>query len=314
MKGLDLAREYFFTYGEEMLEKKFSGFKERIACGLVGEGSECLGFDDEISQDHDFGPGFCMWLTDDDFDKIGEILRSAYAELPGLFCSYMKRDPVSFGEWRLSALRTSDFYLKFTALPRAPKTLEEWRGMPEHFLAVAVSGEVFIDELGEFSAIRKQLMDFYPEDLRLKKITARIAAAAQSGQYNFPRCIKHGEKVAAFLALAEFIRVVCSVTYLLNKRYMPYYKWACRGLKDLPLLPEIYYLISRLSDAFCMDNSTDDFFVLQDIIEEICATILLELKSQNLITGTGAFLLDHCDEIMSHVKDEKIRIMHIMAE
>ncbi|MDR2480531.1 MAG: DUF4037 domain-containing protein [Treponema sp.] len=307
MKGLDLARNYYLSCGRHMLETRFPKYVDSIACGLAGEGSECLGFDDEISQDHDFGAGFCMWLTDKDFAEIGEKLREAYAELPGFFGSWPKRNPVSFGEWRLSAVKTSDFYRKFTGLSRAPETLEEWRRIPEHFLAAAVSGEVFTDPPGAFSAVRKKLIDFYPEDLRLKKIAARIAVASQAGQYQFFRCIGHGEKAAALLALAEFIRAVCSAAYLLNKKYMPYYKWARRGLKDLPVLDSLHDLVESLA-------KTKKVSAQQSLVEEICALLLSALQSQGFVSGTGDFLLDHCGEIMSHIKDSGLRAMHIMAE
>lgn len=54
VKGLDLCREYFNQVCYPLLEKEFSNFLPRMAAGLIGEGSECYGFDDEISRDHDF--------------------------------------------------------------------------------------------------------------------------------------------------------------------------------------------------------------------------------------------------------------------
>jgi len=54
MKGMELAKAYFEEYGIQMIEGQFGEYKGKIAAGLVGEGSECLGFDDEFSQDHDF--------------------------------------------------------------------------------------------------------------------------------------------------------------------------------------------------------------------------------------------------------------------
>ena len=63
MKGIELSREYYKAFGEPMLDQFFGDVKNRIAVGIVGEGSECFGYDDEISTDHDFEPGFCIWLT-----------------------------------------------------------------------------------------------------------------------------------------------------------------------------------------------------------------------------------------------------------
>lgn len=63
MKGMELARDYFMQYRRPMLEERFEAYMSRITIGLCGEGSECFGFDDEISRDHDFGPAFCLWTT-----------------------------------------------------------------------------------------------------------------------------------------------------------------------------------------------------------------------------------------------------------
>ena len=65
MKGIKLSEKFFKQYGLPMLENDFPELLPQIACGLLGEGSECFGFDDEISKDHDFDAGFCIFLPDE---------------------------------------------------------------------------------------------------------------------------------------------------------------------------------------------------------------------------------------------------------
>ena len=85
MKGLELAKAYYTQYGHSMIQEKFAPYASRITVGLCGEGSECFGFDDEISKDHDFGPAFCMWLDREIMDEIGERLIAEYEALPAFF-------------------------------------------------------------------------------------------------------------------------------------------------------------------------------------------------------------------------------------
>ena len=91
MKGLQLSEDYFNTFGLPLIQDKFSEHADRIAVGLVGDGSECFGFDDEFSRDHDWGPGFCIWLTETDVTEIGKALhhessnsQKPIKDLPGL--------------------------------------------------------------------------------------------------------------------------------------------------------------------------------------------------------------------------------------
>ena len=62
MQGLELAKRYYEEVGRPMRDAEW--FWAWLREGLVGEGSECLGFDDAISQDHDFGAGFCLWFVE----------------------------------------------------------------------------------------------------------------------------------------------------------------------------------------------------------------------------------------------------------
>jgi hypothetical protein len=308
VKGLELAEQYYLSCGKQMLARLFPWHKERIACGIAGEGSDCLGFDDEFSRDHDFGPGFCLWLTDEDEAEIGADLRAAYRELPQHFMGCAARNPVSYGEQRLSAMPFTAFYRKFTGLPRAPESLDEWRRIPEHFLAAAVSGAVFEDALGAFSAIRGRLLEFYPEDVRLKKLAARAANMAQAGQYNYARCLKRKDEPAALRALSEFVGAACSMVHLLNKRYTPWYKWAHRSLLDMKIVPEAHALLG----ALCADNTPKEDRI--DLIEQICARVITALKAQGLTLAESDFLLDHSPAIMRGIADKRIRQMHVLAE
>ena len=92
MNGLELSRAYFETYGRPMLEEQFSGVLPYLAAGLAGRGSECFGFDDKVSEDHDFEPGFCIFLPVEDVvdRRTAFAFERAYAKLPREFMGYTR--------------------------------------------------------------------------------------------------------------------------------------------------------------------------------------------------------------------------------
>lgn len=307
--GLELARQYYEVYGRSMIAKQFPEYEGRIATGLVGPGSECFGFDDEISRDHDFEAGFCLWVTREDEEAIGFRLSRAYKKLPQEFMGVKKQAGSFFGGSRRGVLEIGEFYSRFTGTTGAPKDWRQWITIPESSLAEAVNGQVFRDDLGEFSRIREELKKGYPEDVRLKKLAARAALAAQAGQYNYSRCMSRGEYGAAGLAAGEFVKNAASMIYLLNRRYPPYYKWMLRGIKNLSRLSCLAEPLNRLaSSPLAPGRECSGSF----LIETICQELIAELKHQNLSAGNWDYLEPHALEIMEHIKDSQIRNLHVM--
>jgi hypothetical protein len=321
MRGLELARRYYDEVGRPMLERDFPELLPRIAAGLVGEGSECLGFDDDISQDHDFGPGFCLWLTREDYLSYGARLQDAYEALPGDFLGFSPRKDGPRAGKRVGVFEISTFYRDFVGGEQPPASLRRWLYLPEDKLAAVTSGQVFEDPFGEFSRLRKALLAYYPEDVRVKKIAARAAQMAQSGQYNYARCMRRGDGVAAQLALLEFLKSALSMVYLLNCRYEPYYKWAFRGLRDLPRMRAAQPLFLELSTSGGQEsawrgkvqnpyvNRLDRKVVL---MEEICRLTIEELRTQGLTDGTEDFLEHHTWRIMERIQDARLRGLHVL--
>lgn len=324
MNGLTLSRAYYEIYGKDMLDNLFPAYADRIAVGLAGEGSECFGFDDEISHDHDFGPSFCLWLTNDDYDVIGEKLQDAYDDLPKEFWGFPARVAEPYGLNRVGVLRIDDFYRKFIGRPAADIAPLAWLYIPESHLATATNGEVFSDPLGQFTEIREKLLRFYPEDVRLKKMAARAAIMAQAGQYNYARCMRRGDTVAAQHAISAFIENTISIVFLLNKRYKPYYKWMHRAMLNLPILNETGVLLRQLSinplpiNAWQNGNHRDLLSVLNAedpnvlLIERICRLVREELYRQDLSKSQESFMTVQAEEIQSHIHDPQIMAMHIM--
>lgn len=320
MKGLALARSYYDAYIEQLLTAVPEA-RGHIAAGLVGEGSQCFGFDDELSQDHDFAPGFCIWLTDEDFGRFGARLQAAYEQLPSEFMGFSRANIIA-GD-RLGVMPISGFYRRFIGnAPGDAKTGLDWLFTPEPQLAAATNGEVFRDDLGEFTRIRQQLLEFYPEDVRRKKIAARAAVMSQAGQYNLLRLIKRQDSVAALQALGRFTEAALSMIYLLNRRYMPFYKWAFHALRievngELALVSALCPLIERLAEVpgLMAGGDFDGAYDLAfELTEGICAAVAKELNAQGLSRSESAFLQDHLGEIMAGIADPKLRALPPMLD
>lgn len=309
MQGLELARRYYEEFGRAMIAEYFPDYEGRIAVGLAGSGSDCLGFDDDVSADHDSGAGFCLWLTDDDYENIGFRLAREYSKLPAEFMGVPKGRVNSYGSSHFGVKSISGFYTPFTGRVGAPETNAEWLYTPEFSLAAAVSGEVFRDNLGEFTAVRERIKNGMPEDVRLKKMAARVIAAAQSGQYNYPRCLAHGETGAAVLAAAEFVRNTASLIYLINRRYAPFYKWLLRGMRGLG---QLSHLEHELSFILTEGNSTEQTRAKSEAIEGVCAELAEYFRACGLASSRADFLESYAYEIQNNIKDPELRNMHIM--
>ncbi len=301
MKGLDLSREYYEGHGIPMIRDGFGGYEDRIAAGCVGPGSECFGFDDEISRDHDWGPGFCLWLTVEDYAQIGQDLQEAYNRLPPEFKGFGQRIVSPGEERRMGVSDLRSFYLQYTGLDHAPASNSEWLRIPEQALGTCTNGAVFSDRLGVFSEWREGILRFYPEDVRLKKIASRCFTVAQAGQYNFSRSIKRKEYFAARYSEIKFCADTISLVFLLNRKYTPFYKWMHRGVRDLPILGEP---VARMIDDLVRETSKDE---QAKRIEEISGLLIAELRREGLSNSSSDYLLEHAFSVHSLIRDEKLR-------
>ena len=305
MKGIALSEAYFKEVGFPMLCEKFGGYIDRMAVGLVGDGSECFGFDDDLSRDHDWGPGFCLWLSLEDYEVISSRLKSALAALPQSFAGFGPRQTSQWGDQRIGVFETNWFYQKFIGFDHMPSDLNEWLTIPENNLAACTNGKVFFDPFNEFSRRRKTLLYFYPEDVRLKKIAARCMTIGQAGQYNLPRCVKRKGFFCAQYAETKFSADFLSLIFLLNRKYAPFYKWIHRAVKDLQLMGEWAY------DEVAALIAESDFEKKIMRVEGMCANVIRELKKEGLSCNTSSFMADHGPDIHHQIKDHQLRVQNV---
>lgn len=311
MKGLELSRAFFEEYGRGMLENDFPEVMKYIAVGLFGEGSECFGFDDEVSCDHDFEPGFCIFLPDEETvdRKTAFQLERAYAKLPKEFMGFKRAMLSPVGGARHGVIRTGEFFKDKIGSENGEPDKFDWLRIPEQSLAEVTNGEIFFDNFGEVMKIRENLK-FYPEDIRLKKLAGNLLLMAQAGQYNYKRCIDHGEGAAAQMAVFEFVKSAMQVIFLLNNTYQPYYKWGFRALRALPKLSldaEIMeFLITSSNDG---ENAEEKYYS----IEGIAADVIDELAEQKLTDAICGDLEKHAYSVNDKIADSEIRNLHILA-
>lgn len=309
MNGLELSRAFYESYGAPLLHEQFPEQEGLVAVGLVGSGSECLGFDDEVSRDHDFEPGFCLLLPGEDVidRRTAFLLERAYAKLPKAFMGFKRSAVAPVGGARHGVLRTADFFTEKVGAPDGILTMDQWLKLPQQALLEATAGEIFRDDLGEVTAIRTALSAM-PEDVRRKRLAGHLLIMAQAGQYNYLRCLKHGEPAAGQLAVNEFVKSCIEVVFLLNKAYAPYYKWSFRALRQLPKLSltaeTLEYLLTTGNDRSLAESK-------YDMIESTASDIIDELQTQGLTKAICGDLEKHAYSVNDGIEDGDVRNLNI---
>ncbi len=310
MRGLEISERFYLEHGAPMIREQFPALEGLIAVGLAGSGSEYFGYDDEISRDHDFEPGFCLFLPDEAAvdRRAAFALERAYAKLPREFMG-LKRSPLDpVGGNRHGVLRMEDFFREKTGVPDGKLSGKDWFYVPEQALAEATNGCVFRDDLGLFTEIRRGLA-YFPRDVQLKKLAGALLMMGQTGQYNYHRCISRGETAAAQLAIAEFVKHALGAIFLLNKRYTPYYKWTFRALRELPILAELHAPLEYLLSS---GNTPQDAERKQETVERIASDIIARLCEEGLSSRIGDDLERHAYAVNDCISDGEIRNLHIL--
>lgn len=327
LKGLSIARDYYEKFGKTV----FDELKEEMQTGnlkaasdidftiaKVGEGSECFGFDDILSGDHDFGPGFGVFVTRKQYGHLGNRLEQAYDSLPATFRGFSKPEPLK-NMPRNGIIILEDFYKRILNLSDEEfgyllehHTLSEdtWLKAEEWQLKTVTNGELFEGEQAVFGSIYTNLKRGYPESVWKRRLAQKLGEICQEGQYNYKRLMQRGDVHGAALILHSFEEHVLELLFLLNRVYAPHKKWMFHEAETLPLGGEILEQVKKLmvmSPALstyekrdCIDwiGITNKEDKVQTTIDRIAELIVQQLLEMKLTECKDIYLEEHIPYIL----------------
>ena len=235
--GLLLSERYYEEAVRPILARHFPGL--RYAAGLIGPGSDVLGYDTAISTDHHWGPRLLLFLREEDhaalLAAIDEALRR---ELPYTFIGYstnfgapdeigvrLLEDITSGPVAHMVEVTTVDaFFKQYLGYdPAGAITLADWLTFSEHRLLGSTGGKVFHDEPGELSALRARLA-YYPDDIWLCLMAAEWRLISETEAF-MGRTGDVGDEIGSRVIAARLVRHIMRLCFLMERRYAPYSKW-----------------------------------------------------------------------------------------
>lgn len=244
IKGLELCEGFFREEAKPILERHFPGLA--YSAGLLGYGSDVLGYDDTVSTDHMWGPRFYLFLKETDRALAAPIMERLESGLPheykGYCVNFSAPDPNDGGvrhpepaEGRnvspLVWIQTVDEFVgKYLGL--YPNSWEDWLALSEHRLLGFTSGRLFADGLG-LGKIREKL-SFYPEDVQRYLIASQWGLIAEEQAF-VKRCAATGDDLGSRIVCARIAERLMRLCFLYCGSYAPYSKWFGTAFSGLPV-------------------------------------------------------------------------------
>jgi hypothetical protein len=256
ISGLDLSAAFYADAVAPEMRTHFPSIP--YAAARIGPGSDVLGFDDQRSTDHFWGPLLHLFLRDDDYPRWADQINSTLAaELPLEVLGF----PTNFrpfegdeahlghlGHMQAIASPPVNHGVMLTTVPRyfrgylgvdPLEALEpiDWLVMSEQHLLMLTAGAVFHDTPGQLMQARAALA-YYPHEVWLYLLAAQWA---RIGQYEafLGRTGEVGDDLGSRLICARLVRDIMQLAFLLERTYAPYAKWFGTAFQRLQCASEL---------------------------------------------------------------------------
>ncbi|HEX5199600.1 DUF4037 domain-containing protein [Paractinoplanes rhizophilus] len=190
MNGVEISRRYYLSSVAPGLRGV------RHAAALLGPGSEVLGYDDEVSPDHDFG------------ERV-QIFGPGHESAGEFFAALLGFDPAD------------------------GVTVADWLLTPTQIFASLTRGAVFHDPDGEL-ANRRAAIAWYPDDVWRYALAAGWLKVSQEEAF-VARTGAAGDEIGSRILAARLARELMRLAFLVERRWAPYAKWFGRAFGELSL-------------------------------------------------------------------------------
>ncbi|MCA9935598.1 MAG: DUF4037 domain-containing protein [Ardenticatenaceae bacterium] len=261
LPGLQLNNLFYHQAVRPILQTHFPGLAHSAA--RLGAGSEVLGYDDEMSTDHDWGPRLQLFLTEADWEAQATAVSDTLSHnLPAAFQGY----PVHFGPpdeegtrllienhvgpvaHRIEVTTIRQFFQNYMALdPFADLSAADWLTTPQQLLLGATAGQVYADGLGQLTAVRHHLA-YYPHDIWLYLLASQWARIGQEEHF-VGRTAMRNDELGSRLLAARLVHDLMQLCFLMEKRYAPYPKWFGTAFMELDSATKMEPLLQHILTA-----------------------------------------------------------------
>lgn len=244
--GRILNRRFYNEVLRPIVDEQFPELVH--SAGLMGEGSDVLGFDTARSMDHNWGPRGMLFVSEQDFEQHGAAIANVLAErLPTYFLGFstnftapskgylvQRMAPIDQGPVNhlVKVFTTRSFvrhYLGFD--PNDPLTTADWLTFPQQALLEIVGGEVYQDELGTLRSIRARF-EYYPHDIWLYCMSCQWGRIANELSFQ-ARSGERGDELGSRILAARMAEEIVQLCFLQERTYAPYSKWRGTAFKRL---------------------------------------------------------------------------------
>ncbi len=268
--GLELARAFYQQAVKPILSQHYPQLS--YSAGLIGSGSEVLGYDDQMSTDHHWGPRLLLFLPPPVHQQLAAPISTTLSgQLPYDFLGYPtnfsapKHEAGDNGTQLLQAISqgainhrieilTIDGFMRAHLGIGAEQqwAAADWLSIPQQKLLSFTGGDLFHDDLG-LGAIRDRL-HYYPQDIWLYLLACGWQRISQD-EHLAPRAALVGDELGAALITSRLVRSIMQLAFLLERRYMPYPKWLGSAFAELACAGELAPLLRAIQQAGDFDGA-----------------------------------------------------------